>query len=91
MSKEALVAAAGIQDPNYRDMSVYDGKPFECACGSTHEFYSYLNKSNFATNGANAKMIVSCPSNTDTYTLIKTKYKFMVMFDRFISLAGARE
>ncbi|EPC01897.1 hypothetical protein L861_19795 [Litchfieldella anticariensis FP35 = DSM 16096] len=88
MNKGALVAEAGTQDPRYRDMSAYDGKPFECACGSTHAFYSNLNESNFATTGANAKMIVSCPSNAETYTLIKTKYKFMIMFDHFVSLAG---
>jgi hypothetical protein len=32
--------------------------------------------------------MVQCPDNQNAATLIKTKNKFLILFDRFISLAG---
>lgn len=84
----AFLLQAGNQMPT-RDMSPYNGKPFQCSCGRTHEFdSSYLDYRNFGASGANSRMIVTCPSNPTYTTLIQTKYKFMVVFDRFISIAG---
>ena len=81
---------AGIPMPiGSRDMSAYNGNPFDCACGKKHIFdSSLLFFRNYATNGANAKMMVTCPNNSRVSTLIKTKYKFLVVFDKFESLAG---
>ena len=82
-----FLSEAGVQVPE-RDMSAYDGKSFDCSCGEQHEFASYMDYRNFATSGANAKMMVTCPIDPQYSTLIKTKYKFFVVFDRFVSLAG---
>jgi hypothetical protein len=87
VEKKYLVAEAGAL-MNIRDMSIYDGKPFECACGKTHAFYDNLKLANFASTGFNAKMIVKCPLGTDASTIIQTKYKYIFIFDHFISLAG---
>lgn len=88
MDVGSFLAHAGMQMPT-RDMSAYDGKPFNCSCGRTHTFNStFKDYRNFATSGANARMIVTCPDNSSYSTLIQTKYKFMVVFDKFISIAG---
>lgn len=81
--------AAGPRIPN-RDMSPYDGKPFKCACGREHLFQSRMDYRNFGSTGANAKIMVNCPQDSSVSTIIETKYKFMVVFDKFISLAGTR-
>jgi hypothetical protein len=79
---------AGIPVPYKRNMSCYDGSSFQCACGLTHNFQSYMKIENYGTTGTNAKMVVSCPDNPDTLTLIQTKYKMLVIFECFESLAG---
>ncbi|BDX03094.1 MAG: hypothetical protein ACPGRG_12735 [Marinomonas sp.] len=90
LNLEAFLIQAGTEVPYKRDMSAYDGKPFQCACGNEHEFQSYMDYRNFGASGANAKMIVACPMNPSLSTLIETKYKFLVIFDKFISLAGCK-
>ena len=87
-----LEKLAGIAMPqNYRDMSAYNGKEFECVCGKIHCFDETLNYSNYVAKGANAKMIVCCPNNYNNKTIITTKYKFIVIFQGFESLAGYEE
>lgn len=91
LNMQNFVMEAGIPMPKnlLRDMSPYNGTSFECACGKKHNFESsYMDFRNFATNGANAKMIVACPDDSSIVTLIKTKYKFLVIFKGFESLAG---
>lgn len=85
---EEMLTEAGVINPIRRNMSPYNGKPFQCACGETHEFMDFMDYRNFLTNGGNAKMLVTCPSNQGIATLIKTKYKFIAFFDKFESLAG---
>ena len=86
---EEFIIEAGMQVLNGpRDMSIYDGKAFECACGETHNFESWMDVRNFVTTGVNAKMMVVCPNNSHITTLIKTKYKFLVVFNGFESIAG---
>lgn len=87
LSNVDFLIEAGQRVPN-RDMSPYDGKPFQCACGRDHLFKAHMDYRNFGSYGANAKMMVTCPQNSSFATLIETKYKFIVIFDRFISLAG---
>ena len=70
-----------------RDFSLYDGSPYECVCGATHNFNQFSAK-HFVSSGANAKFVVPCPDNPNAATLIKTKNKFFIKFDRFVSLAG---
>lgn len=83
-----FILTAGLP-MHQRDMSAYNGKPFDCACGARHEFHSSLmDYRNYASSGVNAKMVVVCPHNPTYSTLIETRYKFMVLFDRFESLAG---
>ena len=87
-----LEKLAGIAMPqNYRDMSAYNGKEFECVCGKIHYFDETLNDRNYVARGANATMIVCCPNNYNIKTIITTKYKFFVIFQGFESLAGYEE
>jgi hypothetical protein len=91
LNTQDFVMEAGIPMPKnlLRDMSAYNGSPFVCACGKEHNFESsYMDFRNFATNGSNAKMIVTCPDDSSIATLIKTKYKLLVIFKGFESLAG---
>lgn len=91
-SVEALVKLAGIaMPPNSRDMSAYNDKEFECICGNMHKFNTSLNDRNYVATGANASMIVHCPNNSNSKTLITTKYKFVVVFSGFESLGGYKE
>ena len=90
LNTEEFLFEAGAQMTFHRDMSYYNEKSFQCACGSEHDFYDYMNYSNFGTSGINAKMIVTCPKDPKFSTLIKTKYKLLVVFDKFISLAGCK-
>lgn len=91
-SLSALEKLAGMAMPLHsRDMSAYDGKEFECVCGIVHQFNTRLNDRNYVASGANATMIVHCPNNSNNKTLITTKYKFMVVFNGFESLAGYEE
>jgi hypothetical protein len=78
---------AGMQT-NARDMSIYDNKPFQCACSKQHFFQSSMDFINLPTTGVNAKMMITCPDNPDISTIVKTKYKFLVVFDRLESIAG---
>jgi len=84
---DELFNIAGVR-MNSRNMSAYNGNIFDCVCGHSHTFNSCLNVANFGTTGNNARMIVICPIKTECFTLIQTRYKFLVVFDKFISLAG---
>jgi hypothetical protein len=88
-SLNALEELAGLAMPhNARDMSAYDNKEFECVCGNIHHFNTGLNNRNYIASGANATMVVDCPNDSNNKTLITTKYKFLVVFKGFESLAG---
>jgi hypothetical protein len=88
LSQEEFKKAAGTPLFHNRDFSLYDGAPFDCSCGSRHSFNQYGNTQHCASSGAKAKFIVECPQNGNVVTLIETKNKFLIMFDRFVSLAG---
>lgn len=88
LNKQDFYAEAGTPVFRNRDFSLYDGAPYQCSCGSTHNFQEYAYEDNYASSGASAKFIVKCPKNENVLTLIKTKNKFLVAFDRFVSLAG---
>lgn len=91
-SIDALEKLAGSPMPQHsRDMSPYNGTPFECVCGETHLFNERLNNRNYVAFGTNATMIASCTDNKNNKTLITTKYKFVVMFKGFESIAGYKE
>ena len=87
---EEFVLAAGMPVPEVRDMSVYHGKPYTCACGAQHKFKSYLPYKNYVSSGVNAKMAVPCEDSPEFTTLIQTKYKMIFKFDCFVSLIGCR-
>ena len=87
-NREEFKTVAGTPLFHNRDFSLYDGAPYECACGSIHEFYQYRGAQHFGSNGGNAKFMVQCPENKSAATIIKTKNKFLLIFDRFVSLAG---
>jgi hypothetical protein len=90
LNLEQLLIEAGEPMPS-RMMSTYNGKTFKCACGEEHKFNDKMEYKNFATNGANAKMIIKCPTDMNILTLIKTKYKYIFIFDYFKSLAGSNK
>jgi len=87
LSKEELKRAAGIPITTPRDFSLYNGSPYECVCGSVHAFNEFSSQA-FVSSGVNAKFVVQCQNNQDAATIIETKHKFLIKFDRFISLAG---
>lgn len=87
LSKQEFMKAAGTPVTHDRDFSLYDGAPYKCVCGATHAF-SQFSGHHFASSGASAKFMIQCPDNKNATTLIVTKNKFIVFFDRFISLAG---
>ena len=87
LTKHEFAEAAGIPMINDRDFSLYDNAPYECVCGATHSFSQYSGQP-FGSTGASAKFMVQCPVNPNAATLIKTKNKYLMFFDRFISLAG---
>lgn len=87
LSREAFKLAAGIPVLKLRDFSLYNGAPYECVCGSIHSFSEFSGQA-FVSTGVNAKFMIQCPKNKNAATLIETKHKFLVKFDRFISLGG---
>ena len=68
-------------------MDIYNAHQYSCVCGSTHQFNNKLVVANYGSSGANVKMIVMCPEELGG-TLIESKMKWMVKFDKFISFAG---
>lgn len=88
LSREQFKKEAGTPLSQNRDFSLYDGASFDCACGSVHSFNQYGNTQHFSSTGGGAKFMVECPDNSNFATLIKTKNKLLIMFDRFVSLAG---
>ena len=88
LGKFDFLAEAGLPVHQARDFSLYDGAPYACACGSTHAFNQFGEHQLYASNGTNAKFMMQCPNNDSVVTLIQTKNKFLILFDRFVSLAG---
>ena len=68
-------------------MDIYNTRQYSCVCGSIHQFNNKLVVANYGSSGANVKMIVMCPQELGG-TLIESKMKWLVKFDKFISLAG---
>ena len=87
LSREDFKKSAGIPLLQNRDFSLYDGSPYECACGETHKFNQFSRQA-FSSTGTNVKFMIQCPNNKNVATLIKTKNKFLILFDRFITLSG---
>ena len=90
LNREEFKKAAGTPLFHNRDFSLYDGAPYECVCGATH-YFSQFSGQHFASTGGRAKFMVGCPVNQNAATLIETKNKFLILFDRFVSLAGCVE
>lgn len=91
LNKFELLALAGLPLHQSRDFSLYDGAPYECACGTSHTFYQFGKHQLYGATGANARFLMQCPKNDTVVTLIQTKNKFLIFFDRFISLAGCKD
>ena len=90
LNREEFKKAAGTPLFHNRDFSLYDDTPYDCVCGKKHHF-SQFSSQHFASTGGSAKFMVQCPDNENAATLIKTKNKFLILFDRFITLAGCIE
>ena len=86
-----LLAFAGPPIHEARDFSLYDGAPYSCACGSTHTFHQHGKHQLYGSHGVNARFMMQCPDNGSVVTMIETKNKFFIFFDRFVSLAGCTE
>jgi hypothetical protein len=78
------------------DWDVYNGKVFQCACGEKHKLWLTSLKhmmqrpqiSEFGTDDSKVQMVISCPTDSDVLTIIRAKYKYLVIFDCFESLVG---
>ena len=88
LNKFEFLAEAGPPLHQDRDFSLYDGAPDSCACGSTHTVRHFAKYPLYPSHGTNAKFMMQCPDNDGVVTLIETKNKFLIIFDRFLSLAG---
>ena len=86
LDEQSFEKECGKMMPLRRNMSVFDGTSFQCACGSTHTFNSF--NINVVTEGFNGKFVVMCPSNQQYLSLIKTKMKYLVSFQGFEYIAG---
>ena len=81
------------------DWDVYNGKSFQCACGKDHKLsmatLQYLMQrpkiSEYGTNDPKVQMVTSCPADSDVLTVIRAKYKYLVVFDSFESLVGCNK
>jgi hypothetical protein len=86
--KDLTIEAGMIQlSERKKMMDIYNAHHYTCVCGSTHQFLNVLVSANYGSSGANVKMIVMCPDALGS-TLIESKMKWMVKFDKFISHAG---
>ena len=86
LTEREFAIEAGNAITHNRDFSLYEGEPYQCVCGQVHAF-SQSSKL-LVTNGGNAKFLTRCPRNPNAATIIKTKNKFVMFFDQFISLGG---
>lgn len=87
LDRESFIQALGAPLTQARDFSLYDGAPYECVCGQWHSFNQFSGRA-FGSTGASAKFLVECPNNKNAATIIKTKNKYIILFDKFISIAG---
>lgn len=87
LDRESFSQELGTALTRRRDFSLYHNAPYECACGQWHAFSQFASKAYMST-GASAKFLVECPSNKKLRTIIKTKNKYIIMFDKFVSIAG---
>ena len=87
LDRQSLIKELGMPLTKRRDFSLYDGSPYECVCGQWHSFSQFSSQA-FGSTGASAKFLVECPNNKNAGTIIKTKNKYIILFDKFISIAG---
>ena len=71
--------------PNNMDTSIYDGKPFQCACGKTHLFFS--DETDVIRELSNMRLVFQCPEQSNFVTCVKVKGLFRFKFD---SLFGTK-
>lgn len=76
----------GKQIPLRRDMEVFDGDSYDCACGGSHTFSSVF--SLVLSEGFNGRFILVCPNNRRLLSLIKTKMKFGLIYRGLEYLGG---
>lgn len=91
MGSIEILAKGGRRMNIPRNMSSYNGKMFDCACGSQHVFSSYMDRRNFVSSRLNAKMLITCPEDSSFATLVKAKHKCLFIFSEFVSIAGYHE
>lgn len=87
LDRESFIKELGTPLTRIRDFSLYHGAPYECVCGQSHAFSQWASKA-FMSTGASAKFLVKCPNNNDASTIIKTTNKYIILFDKFVSIAG---
>ena len=65
------------------NMSIYNG-PFECACGSTHEYGPHIR---LLCEGR-MRVVMACPRDSNYLTNVAIKTFMIVKFKGFESLSG---
>lgn len=88
LSEIAFEKACGKMIPLVRDLSIFEGDIFKCACGQEHTFYSGV--ISVLSQGFNGKFVVICPNDPQIASLIKTKMRFGVIYQGLEYLAGCK-
>ena len=61
------------------DTSIYDGNPFQCACGKKHLFFS--NEIDVIRELSGMRLVFQCPDQSEFATCVKVKGLFRYKFD----------
>ncbi len=72
--------------PNMMDVSIYEGYPFECACGQIHSFSP--SRVNIVRELPGRRLVFECPEEPNFATCVKLKG--ILRFKGFVSLFGTR-
>jgi len=72
--------------PSRRNMSIFNGDKFLCACGSEHLFYSGVIR--VVGEGWNGRFMIECPDNSHYKSLIQTNMMLGFIYRGLKILAG---
>ena len=78
----------GKMVPLMRNVSIFDGDHYKCACGESHIFTKGLTP--VISEGMNGRFVVLCPNNPQLASLIKTKMKWGFIYKGLEFIVGCQ-